>query len=426
MITAAGVGSGIDVESILTQLVALERQPIDALEARQASLDVELSAFGSINSQINDLATTARTLGDGTRLGPFVATTSDEEIFTAEATGGGAGEFHDIEVLSLAKNHRLASQAYTSEEATVASGVWSFSSGENSFDVTIDGGSNTLLDLQSAINSATDNTSVVASILNVDGGSRLVLSARESGTANEISFGGLASSSGLATITEATDASLIIDGFPVTGSSNTVSDVLSGVTLNLRGIGTAEVSTSRDTESLRATLDEFVTQYNDLRTNLTNLSESELQGDQLPRTVETRIRSAFSSPLTLNNGDSVLPQSLGFTFDRFGTLSIDETRFNEAQENGLEQFITAFAQTETGFAQRMEDILDEFTRSGGIIDTREDGIDARDRALVNQIERMEYRLEQTEVRLRRQFTAMDAVVSNLQSTGDFLNSRLSG
>ena len=74
----------------------------------------------------------------------------------------------------------------------------------------------------------------------------------------------------------------------------------------------------------------------------------------------------------------------------------------------------------------MEDILDEFTRSGGIIDTREDGIDARDRALVNQIERMEYRLEQTEVRLRRQFTAMDAVVSNLQSTGDFLNSRLSG
>ena len=131
MLTAAGVGSGIDIESILTQLVALERQPIDALEERQASLDVELSAFGSINSQINDLATIARTLGDGTRLGPFVATTSDEDIFTAEATGGGAGEFHDIEVLSLAQNHRLASQAYTSEDDTVASGIWSFSSGEN-------------------------------------------------------------------------------------------------------------------------------------------------------------------------------------------------------------------------------------------------------------------------------------------------------
>lgn len=425
MITAAGVGSGIDVESILSQLMELERQPINALNERKQRLDVELSAFGSVKSLINELATSARTLGDSTRLGPFVAETSDEEVFTAEATGGGAGEFHEIEVLALAQSHRLASQAYASEDDPVATGTWSFSSGENSFDITIEAGSNTLLDLRSAINAATDNTSIVASILNVDGGSRLVLTSKESGTANEISFGGSASSSFFSDITTATDASLIIDGFPVTGSSNTVSDVISGVTLNLKSIGQAEVSTSRDTESLRASLDEFVTQYNSLRTTLNNLSDSELQGDRMPRTIESRIRSAFSTALTLNNGDSVLPQSLGFTFDRFGTLSIDETRLSEAQSNGIEQFITAFAQPETGMAQRIEDILDEFTRAGGVIDTRENGIDARNRSLDNQIDRLDYRLEQTEERYRRQFTIMDGLVSNLQSTGDFLNNRLS-
>ncbi|MEE9320408.1 MAG: flagellar filament capping protein FliD [Granulosicoccus sp.] len=427
MITAAGVGSGIDIESILSQLMTLEQQPITALEEKRKGLDVELSAFGSVKSALNELATNARTMGDASKFGPFVANTSDEAVFTAEATGGGAGESHEIEVLALAQGHRVASQAYASTDASVSTGNWSFSSGENSFDIDIGAGNSTLLDLRDAINDSVDNTSVVASILNVDGGSRLILTAKESGTANAITLGGSATGTGIgfADITPASDAELIVDGFAVTGSSNSVSDVMSGVTLSLTGVGKAEVNTSRDTESLRTSLDEFVTNYNGLRDTLTTLAETELNGDRMPRNIEAKVRNLFSAPIELANGDSMSPLSLGFTFDRYGTLSIDETKLNDAQKNGLENFINAFAEKDTGLANKLEGVLDQYTQAGGIIAGRNDGIDNRRQSLDTQIERLEYKLGRTEERYRRQFTVMDQVVSQLQASGSYLQNRLS-
>jgi len=427
MITAAGAGSGIDIESILSQLMTLEREPITALEKKRESLDVELSAFGSVKSALSELATNARTMGDSTRFGPFVANTSDEAVFTAEATGGGAGESHEIEVLALAQGHRVASQAYASTDAAVSTGNWSFSSGDNSFNVDIPVGKNTLIDLRDAVNDSVDNTSVVASILNVDGGSRLILTARESGTANAITLGGNASGAGIgfSEITPAADAELIIDGFAVTGASNAVSDVISGVTLSLTGLGKANVDTTRDTESLRTSLDEFVTNYNGLRETLTKLAETELSGDRMPRNIEAKVRNLFSAPIELANGDTMSPLALGFTFDRFGTLSIDETKLNDAQKDGLEKFINAFAEKDTGLANKIEDVLDQYTQAGGIIAGRNDGIDNRRQSLDTQIERLEYRLEKTEERYRRQFTVMDRVVSELQTSGSFLQNRLS-
>lgn len=427
MITAAGVGSGIDIEGILSQLMELERQPIEALNQKRQRLDVELSAFGSVKSALSELSTTARKLGDGDTFGPFVASTTDEDVFTAEATGGGAAEAHDIEVISLAQNHRMASSAYASIDDTVSNGTWSFSSGENSFDVEIGAGANTLLDLRDAINDSADNTSIVASILNVDGGSRLILSANESGTANQITLGGNSSaptSPGFEEVTEATDAELVIDGFAVTGSSNTVTDVLSGVTLQLKGVGEGTLSTARDTESMRASLDEFVTGYNDLISGFKTLSEGELSGDRMPRNIESKLRDAFFTPVELANGESFSPVSLGFTFDRYGVLSIDETRLSDAQKGGLEQFIQAFTTPDTGLASRFEAVFEPYTQSGGFIAGREDGIDSRKRSIDQQIDRLDYRLIQTEQRYRRQFTVMDQLVSDLQSTSSFLVSRL--
>lgn len=155
MITAAGIGSGIEVESIITSLMELERQPIEALNTKKSRLDVELSAMGRVKSSMNELATSARVLGDGTKFGPFEASSSDEDVLTATATGGSSAEYHSVEVLSLAQNHRMASGLYDSIEATVGSGSMSFSAGENSFDITIDGTNNTLVGLRDAMRSTT-------------------------------------------------------------------------------------------------------------------------------------------------------------------------------------------------------------------------------------------------------------------------------
>jgi flagellar hook-associated protein 2 len=427
MITAAGAGSGIDVESIISQLMNLERQPINDLNRKRQQLDVELSAFGSVKSAMSELATTARTLGDSSKLGPFVASSSDEDVFTASVTSGTAAEFHEVEVLALAQNHRLASGAFASVDASVGAGTYSLASGENSFDVTIDATNNSLTGLRDAINDSLDNTSIVASILNVDGGSRLVLTARESGTANSISVnGGALGGNAFSDITAASDAELIVDGFTVTSASNAVSDVISGVTLNIEGLGTAIIDTERDTESLRESLDEFVSKYNTLRENMNSLSDSELQGDRLPRNAESRLRTAFSEQLTLANGATMSPTELGFTFDQYGVLSISDTRLADAQKGSLEKFVDAFTQAETGLAARFEDVLNEYTSAGGLISNREDGINSRQRLIDNQIERYDYRLERAEQRYRRQFGTMDLLVTQLQSTSSFLASRLGG
>lgn len=430
-ITAAGVGSGIDIESILSQLNQIERQPVEALNRRRAALDVELSAYGTVKGALSGLETAAQEMAESDKFGSYVATSNDEAVFTAVASGGKTAESLEVEVLALASTHRLTSTAFASADATVGTGTLSFSSGENSFDITIDGSNNSVSGLRDAINDSSENTSVSASIINVDGGTRLVLTARGSGTAGQISVnssGGLplgGSGSAFDEISAATDASIIVHGFTVTSSSNAVSDVIEGVTLNLTGVGTARMDSTRDTSALRASVDAFVSSYNSMTETLTSLSQSDLQGDALPRGIDTRMRQAFLGSIDLGNDSSTTALELGFTFDRYGTLSVDETQFNEALDQGVERYVTAFSRPETGFASRFVDLVDEYNGAGGIIDGREDGVDTRRNSLDDQIERMEYRIDRTSERLRRQYTAMDQIVTSLQSTSSFLASRLS-
>ncbi|NND90220.1 MAG: flagellar filament capping protein FliD [Granulosicoccus sp.] len=435
MLTAAGVGSGIDIESILSQLDQIERQPVTALNQKREALDVELSAYGSVKSALTAFQTSVKKLDSNSDLGAFVASSDDEEVFTATSTGGQVPESVDIEVLSLATHHRLASEAYASATSRVAQGSTTFTVGDESFDLTIDDTNDTLEGMRDAINDLKTNNSVSASIINVDGGTRLVLTARNSGTEGEIELSSSGGKKGggkkdgpgsnFSEITKALDASLIVHGFTVTSSSNSVSDVIEGITLDLKGTGTAHLESSRDTTSLRASVDDFVNKYNSMTDTLNDLSQSQLQGDQLPRGIDTRMRQAFQLAVDLGNDDSTSMLDMGFTFDRFGKLSINETKYTEALDAGVDRFVTAFSRSDTGLASRFSDLVDEYTKAGGVIDGREDGVDTRRSSIDNQIDRLEYRIEKTNLRLRRQFTAMDQIVTNLQSTSSFLASRLS-
>ena len=426
MITAAGVGSGIDVESILTQLNALEREPVDKLNVKRTALDVELSAYGKVKGALSGFKSAVDTMASGQKFGAFVATSSDEAVFTAVSIGGDIPENHEVEILALATSHRLSSDAYASEDSVVAKGTMNFSTSNNQFDIVIDDSNSTLLALRNSINDSIANTSVSASIINVDGGSRLILTAKESGSDGtmDVTFPPGGTDGGFTEVTEATDASLIVHGFTVTSSSNTVSDVIDGVTLNLTGIGKSTVSTARDTTSLRESVDEFVVKYNSMIGTLNDLSKSDLQGDQLPRGVESRVRTAFQGTIDLGNGDSTTALDLGFTFDRYGTLSIDDTAYNKALDDGVNRYVEAFANTDSGLASRFGDLVDEYTAAGGIIDIREDGVATRQGNIDDQIDRMEYRLEKISTRLRAQFTAMDLVVTNLNNTSGYLASQL--
>jgi len=424
-ITASGVGSGIDVDGIITQLMALEREPINRLQAKKARLEVELSAFASTKGLLNELASAAGTLGDRAMVAPFLAESGDAEMLTASATGNATESTHEIEVLSLASTHRVASGGHDSENAAIGSGSWDFSSGGNAFQISLPAGQGTLASLRDAINGSADNTSIDAMTLAVDGGTRLVLTARDSGGSNAIT----ASRSGYGATTfeevvAAQDALLRVDGFAVTRSSNSIGDVIDGVTLELSGPGRTTLSTRRDTEAMSQNLAAFVEKYNALREEMSSLSEGGLQGDRLPRDIDLALRRAFSEEVELGDGRSFAPVELGFSFDRYGVLSLDQQELSARQSEGFDALIAAFSRPEDGFAARIEGLLQRFTSTGGQLGAREAGVESRQNTLDATIEQKEYRMQSIEARYRRQFASMDALVGSLQTTSSFLADRL--
>ncbi len=427
-LTAAGVGSGIDVESILSGLGEINRLPIVSLETKIEELDVELSAFGTIKSALDTFQSAVDALGSNADFGEFVANSSDEDVFTASPNNGDVAVNVEVDVIALATNHRLSTPAYDSEDSLVDSGTHTYSAGDKSFDINMTGGNNTLKDMMDAINDSEDNDFVSASIINVDSGSRLILTAIEPGTESKITTSRPAGGSSLGAtspdfveITEASDALLSVHGFEVTRSSNTISDVIDGVTLELTGVGTASVDTRRDLESLNAAMEEFSTQYNTLTSTLSGLSNGDLSGDSLPRSIETRLRAAFFDTVDLGGGDSPNALDMGFTFDRNGGLSIDTARFDSAVDLGVNRYVEAFSRPDTGLSSLFSDLIDEYSEAGGVITGRENGIGTRKSSIDSQIERMEYRLEKTSTRLRTQFTAMDLAITELNATSGFLN-----
>ena len=437
MITMSGVGSGLDIDGIVGGLMEYEREPIRRLEARRDRLDVELSAFASARSLMGELATAAGTLGNGSTLAPFVASSTDEAVFTATAGGAAATERHDVEVLSLASAHRVATRGHESDQASLDAGTWRFESGDNAFEIELEDGADSMRALRDAINDAEDNDSIVASILSVDDGARLVLTARDGGVANAIDAtrttnapggpsggGGTAIERPFEEIAEARDATLVVDGFEVTRPTNSIADVIEGVTLELVGTGTAALDTRRDTETMTEALGAFVEKYNALRDELTKLGEGALQGDRLPRNAEDQLRRVFSTDVELGDGTRLAPVELGLTFDRHGTLSLDTAALDARRAEGTDRLLEAYSRPVEGFAARLSQVLEAFTGADGRIASRTEGVESRRDSIGDMIERTEYRLERIEARYRRQFGEMDRMVGALQGTSSLLSDRL--
>jgi flagellar hook-associated protein 2 len=419
-ITSAGVGSGIDIESIISSLMRAEEVPLRAIQSKKSKVGVQVSAYGKFKSEMSAMKDHATTMGDNLKFGKFVANSTNEEVFTATTTVGAIAEKHDINVLSLATPHRLASGLYTDSNSPVATSTYTVGSGDESFKVKITSANNTVKGMRDAINDAVGNTSVSASIINVDGGSRLVLTANKGGIDNAIT----GAPNFLTELTPAADASFEVDGFLASSSSNTVTDVIPGLTFELKSVGAAKLSTNRDMENLEETLNEFISSYNTVRSTISTLSDGTLRGDSLPRSFESKVRQDFFKPIVLENGDTLTAFELGFTFDKEGALSLDSDKFKTKTSQYLEGFVAAFTDKTGGFAKRMQESISGYTQAGGLIDNRTEGLDNRKSRIDDQIERFEYRLTQTEARYRRQFSAMDGTVAKLQATSSYMQTQL--
>ena len=436
MISAPGVGSGLDVNSIVNQLMEIERQPLNRLESSKKDLQVQLSAFGQLNSA---LSTFQSALGDLKTVDAFEvykAVSSDEGAFTATADSSAAPGSIDIQVVRLAEVHKMGSLAIADTDTTAlgrAGDKMTFTVNGNAF--TVDGGGMTLSQLADAINDAPDNTGVSATIISENSGSnRLVLTSAETGNANAINLsatGRLDRDLDLADINDTAqlDSELLVDGlYTVTRSGNTIDDAISGVTLNLIAETSTEVQlkVSRDTESVTESVQAFVDAFNELKTTIDSLSGegNDLEADNTLRSIESQIQAVFNTPPSAADGAFTYLSEIGVSFQRDGKLSLDSGALQNAIDIDFAGMAELFAGDDQGYLFRADALISNLVQADGLIDIRQDGLNSRIDRVDQRISDMEYRLGLREQRLLNQFNTLDTLMGQLQGTSAFLTQQL--
>ena len=440
-LSVGGIGSGLDVDGIVSQLMTFERRPLNILDSLESSLKSQLSSYGRLKSALSTFEDAMGNLSSISKFQIHTATSSDENTFTASADANAAPGSYSVQVERLAEAHKLAT---TGVDYAGQTGTFTVNVGSTSFDVTIDATNNTLEGIRDAINAAAGNDVVTATTVNADAGTELILTANDTGAANAITFTagtldpstdiGLESQNGLTTPGDPAsfsaanlDASVLIDGFSVTSSSNTMDNALNGVTLNLvqADVGVAKTLTvTKDIEAVKNSVQEFVDSYNALRSTISDLGKKggDLQGDSGLLSIERSLQNIFNVSPTGLDYDSLA--DVGITTNTDGSLSLDSTELETQLSSNFSGVADLFANDNQGYAFRFDALAGELLQTDGLIDGRESSINSRIDSVGDRKDAMEYRMGLIEERLRKQFTALDSLIVEMNSTGSFLSQQL--
>lgn len=383
MISAPGIGSGLDVSGIISKLMEVEQRPLTQLNAKETKQQAQLSAFGSLKSVLSSFQDSVKALAKPALFNSFKATLADTTLAAVSTSSSTAAGTHQIEVQSLAQAQKIKSEAFATTDTVIGSGSLTIEFGAYNEDgtftanadkaaktIAINPTKSTLADIRSAINEA--NAGVTASIVNDGSGNRLVIASQDSGLANALKISandtdgnhtdnaGLsklafdASTGGISNMTEtviAKNAVMVIDGITVEKSSNTISDALEGVTFNLlkANPGTSTtLAVEKDKSSVEAAVKAFVTTYNELEKTIGNLSRydaankqaSVLTGDSTVRMIQNRMRAMLNGNQSAAGGINSLSE-LGISFQKDGTLALDNSKLS-AVLNDPDKNIAAF------------------------------------------------------------------------------------
>jgi flagellar hook-associated protein 2 len=434
MISSPGVGSGLDVRSIVDQLMAIERRPLNRLQADKRSFETQLSTIGTLKSTLSTFQDTLTSLKTLNAFEVYKAESSNEAAFTATADSNAAVSTSTVQVNKLALAHKMGSVAIADTDTTTLGGAGdqiTLTVAGNAF--TVNGGGLTLTQLRDAINDAPDNTGVSATIVTESTGSnRLVLTSTETGNVNAMSLsftGSLGTDLGLTDITDPTllDSEVLLDGLStITRPGTTIRDAISGVTLELKGVSTTPdgLSISRDIDAVKASVQSFVDEFNELRTVMKGMDGTGPALDSTLRSIESQMRTVFNTaPTGLTTGFAYLTE-VGVTFQRDGSLSLDATDLEAAIATDFAGVAELFANDSEGYLFRLDSVVNDFINFDGLLKTREDSINDSVRSVEDRIFTMEFRLDLREQSLLDQFNRLDSLMGQLQGTSAFLTQQL--
>lgn len=449
-VSSLGVGTGIDLSSLLSKLVAAESVPITQLNTRQTSFKNQLSAIGRIQSAVETFASAAQDIATEAGFKGFSATVADEEYASASATGYAAPGSFSLRVEQLAQANKLLSSTapsvsagtLTLELGDISGGSFVAKSGTSP--VTINFTGSTIEELRAAINDA--DIGISATIINGAGGKQLMLTSDETGVENTIRLTG---SGGLVDLTYdpispsvafteksvAQDAEAYVEGVLVTSSTNTLSEAMTGVTLTLKKAhdplqptDATTLTIGNDNAGMIERIQAFVTAWNDLNSlskeltkyDTTTQSGSVLTGDGTVSTVNNKLREVlFSSPSGISTAYPTLAD-LGISLQSDGSLLLDEDQFSEALAanlSGVSSTVTAFGSAFQSAAEALVDLEGTITIRQASLDTLIDNLETRR-------EELQRRVNAVEARYSKQFTALDKLMSQLQTQSAYLTQQL--
>lgn len=444
-ITSAGLGSGLDIEGLVSKLVAAEGQPASLrLNTKEAKLQTDLSALGSLKGALSAFQTSVQGLKDVSAFQARTAISSNTDLFTVSADSSAVAGSFSIKVEQLAQSAKMRSGDFTSDTAVPGAGTLAIDLGASSFTITV-AGDTTLAGVRDAINKASDNPGITATLIKVDSGSQLVLTSDKVGAANAISITATdtdaldgndltrLSTASLTSIQSAADAIIYIDGQKVTKTSNSLSDVISGVTISLKKadpLKTETLSIALDKESAKSKVNDFIKAYNSLAGTMSSLSSynaqtkqaGQLFGDATLRGVQNQIRQVLANPVQGVTGVSTLAE-IGIKTNKSGMLELDSTKLDSVIASNFEAVSQLFA-SGNGLATRFDNVLTNYLSFDGALSSRVDGVNKQIGDINDQRDKLNLRLTAIEARYRKQFTAMDALLGQLQATGSYLTQQL--
>ncbi|MBT8766446.1 flagellar filament capping protein FliD [Metapseudomonas boanensis] len=458
-----GLGSGIDVSSIVNALVNAERAPKDAQLARlEKATTTKFSALGQLKGSLSELQTALKDLNKTSLFENRSAISSDASLVTATATKSALAGSYTIKVSQLATGSKVGTAALASDftvptngDADAVAGTLTVKVGaaDAGTQVEIAEGA-TLAQVRDTLNAKLKDQGVSANLVTnpSDGKTRLVLTSTKSGAGNDVQVtsadpdlaaltigsGTLDSadeaSSGI--IEAARNAKFSIDGLALESATNSVTGAIPEVTLELKAAGTEKsltLTVDQDKSGVKSNIKKFVDAYNKLVTTSNQLTSvvsagegkapvvGGLVGDATVRSLLGGIRNDLVAPAD-QEGVRVLAD-LGISTQKDGTLKIDDTKLDKALKENFDS-VASFFTGDQGLMSRLDKRVDGYAQTGGILQQRMDGLQNTLKSVDKQKEALELRVTQVQQRLLNQFNAMDSLVGRLNQTSDRLTQAL--
>ena len=442
-ISSIGVGSGLDLSSLLDGLRTSEESVLTTITQRKSTENARLSAYGQLSSAVEKLQTAAKAFEGDTTFGQYTASQTGES-FSASASSSAVAGSYRIKVESLASTQTLIANGVADKAAANGTdGVISFKL-ENGEVKTLDlsGKGTSLEEIAKAIN-ADKELGLSASIMN-DGSDtpyRLMISTTATGTQASISDITVENNSELGTLlnktgmTEqaASDAVVKVNGIEVKQATNKFEDVIQGVTLNLSKEDATEqtLTISRNDDKSKAAINEFITAYNNVQKFIKSSTAytegaggSVLNGDNTARTAQTRL-SGIMNFQSSNGGAFKTLSDLGIRTQADGTIKLDEAKFDKALAENRDDIAKLFQDKTNGIATYTQNVTTGLISSTtGIVTSASNGTKSRIKELDSQYERKQAQIEATMERYRAQFTALDSLVAQMNNTSAYLTQQL--